>query len=199
MEKLFINFKNDLIINIFLIIFIVYIPGFAFSLFYRLKSNDIKEKSISSLAKDKYPYNIAFNLGVSIYGLLSIFSIIKFYKSFQSDYSLLMSVLYIIISLSTILVGVFPVSKSSFKHKVVAIVLFASLLVLEALFSFAFLSFPGFIIISSISFILLFCTTFLIANANKRLESRAFFKYESAVLIGTFIWNMIFSFTAISF
>ncbi len=199
MEKLFINFKNDLIINIFLIIFIVYIPGFAFSLFYRLKSNDIKEKSISSLAKDKYPYNIAFNLGVSIYGLLSIFSIIKFYKSFQSDYSLLISVLYIIISLSTILVGVFPVSKSSFKHKIVAIVLFASLLVLEVLFSFAFLSFPGFKIVSAFSAVLLFSTILLVLNANRKLESRVFFKYECAVLIGTFIWNMIFSLTTISF
>lgn len=194
MEKLFINFKNDLIINIFLIIFIVYIPSFAFALFHRLKSNDIKEKSISSLAKDKYPYNIAFNLGVSIYGLLSIFSIIKFYKSFQSDYSLLMSVLYIIISLSTILVGVFPVSKSSFKHKVVAIILFASLLVLEALFSFAFLSFPGFTIVSAFSAVLLFFTILLVLNANRKLESRVFFKYECAVLMGTFFWNMIFSF-----
>lgn len=183
-------------LNAIILLFIIYIPIFGFSLFlltFVNKKYSISKNSISSLAKLKYPFNIIFNILVSIYGLISFAPLIKFETSFASPLSYLFLIFYIFVSIGTILVGVCPTNSNLKIHKLVSIFLFTSLVILELISSSLFILSESFFVISVFSFILLIFTLILIIKARDMDEESRYSKFEWIVIFGTFIWNVIFS------
>lgn len=184
-------------LNTIILLFIIYIPIFGFFLFLLTRVNkkySIYINSISSLAKLKFPFNITFNVLVSIYGLLSFGTVIKFVIYFENPLSILFLVLYIFVSIGTILVGVYPMDTKLKIHKLVSVFLFTSLLLLELISSFLFILGESFYTISFLSFLLFIVTMVLIIKARNMDEESCYSKFEWMVLFGTFLWNFIFSF-----
>lgn len=186
-------------LNLLISLFIIYIPIYLVTLLSTVRKNNKKysfyTNSISHITHLKKPYSHYFNILTSTYGALSIFTIVKFYQIAENNIfidSICMA--YGLISLSTFLVGFFPLNFNKKKHNAIAVLLFISLLIFETLFILILGTDKRFLIPSIFATILTIFTALLLYKAKEIDREEDYAIYEWIVFIGTLIWNLAFSF-----
>jgi len=185
-------------LNAFLIIFILYIPIYFITLILLLKQNhyfSITKTTISSLALLEGWKDNLFSMATLLYGVLSIFSIIKYlYIYGLSAFTIIAAMSLFVVSIGTALAGLIQLDFNKSLHYFIAKLLFSSLIVTEILFSISYLFIDISVIISVVSVFLLILTIILIIRAWRNLgKGRKFASLEWSVLIGTMIWNILFA------
>jgi len=186
-------------LNLIITIHIVFIPIYFFIILYIIIKNAQKYSllsfSISSLAQLKYPYCRIFNVFTSLYGLLSVATIIKFSLIYQQDfYFLLLCLTYSCISLGTMFVGLFPKNYNVYSHNIIAGFLFISLYIFEILFIPIYTIDFRYSFLSGLTFLLFLVTTLLLYKSRDLKNEKKYALSEWIVFTGSFIWNIVFSF-----
>lgn len=194
------------ILDVFLTIYLIYIPVFLIVLLVLLRNNpaySIRTKTVSELAFLDRPWSQIFDLLTFFYGLLGLFAVVKFITvNNVSPYVFICLISLAMVCLGTILEALFPLNVNKTRHFGATVILFFWLIITEITFSFSFLISESYIWISLLSGFMLFMTLILLYKARRHVKtlgnynnSPEYCQWEWALILTTFAWNFLFTLT----
>lgn len=182
-----------------LIIYIFYIVAYIVLISRFLKHKrgfSIFRTPVSYLATLPKPYNRYFNILTTFYGLSSLLLPYLLANTYTgNNYAYICSILLIIVSLGTSLLGFARVDNNEKAHIIVGGIIFSFVTITGIIFSFSnkLLS-PSFLLLSNLSIVLALSSALLIFSCVKERKTKRYSLIEWFVLLQTIVWNIVFAY-----